>query len=119
MTNIDNLGNKDVFANNLNYYLNYYNKDAVDVCRDLNIPPSTFSDWLNAKKYPRIDKIELLANYFNIQKSDLIETKSKNFDELEILFDKYKEVLTEHDKEYIKFIIEQRKKEIDKELGEE
>ena len=30
-----------------------------------------------AKKYPRIDKIEMLANYFRIQKSDLIEDKAK------------------------------------------
>jgi repressor LexA len=30
---------------------------------------------LKAKKYPRIDKIELLANYFGISKSDLIENR--------------------------------------------
>lgn len=120
MTDINDLGNKEIFAKNLLYYLNYFGKEAANLCRDLNIPASTFSDWLNAKKYPRIDKIELLANYFNIQKSDLIESKSKkSFDELDILFDKYKDVLTEHDKEHIKFIIEQRQKEIDKELGEE
>ncbi|EJE4540903.1 transcriptional regulator, partial [Staphylococcus pseudintermedius] len=31
----------------------------------------------NAKTYPRIDKIELLANYFNVNKSDLVEDKTK------------------------------------------
>ena len=36
----------------------------------------TFSDWINAKTYPRIDKIELLANYFGVLKSDLVEDKS-------------------------------------------
>ena len=36
---------------------------------------ATVSDWLNEKKYPRIDKIEILANYFKILKSDLIEEK--------------------------------------------
>lgn len=35
----------------------------------------TFSDWINAKTYPRIDKIELMANYFGIEKSDLVEDK--------------------------------------------
>lgn len=39
----------------------------------LDTPYSTLSDWVNGKKYPRIDKIELLANYFGIDKSDLIE----------------------------------------------
>ena len=33
----------------------------------------TFSDWVNAKTYPRIDKIELMANYFGISKADLVE----------------------------------------------
>ncbi len=119
MSDISDLGNKEIFAKNLSYYLTYYNKNGADVCRDLDISPSTFSDWLNAKKYPRIDKIELLANYFNIQKSDLIENKEKEFfDEFEILFSKNKNLLTDEDKEYIKFIIEKRKREIDKELGE-
>lgn len=120
MTNLNNLGNKDIFAKNLYYYLKYYDKDAAIVCRDLGIAPSTFSDWLNAKKYPRIDKIELLANYFNIRKSDLIEDSNKNnCDEFELLFDKKKDILNESDKAIIKAIIEQRQKEIDKELNEE
>lgn len=121
MTNIEFLGNKEIFAKNLNNYLTINNVDSAKVCNDLNIPPSTFSDWLNAKKYPRIDKIELLANYFNIKKSDLIEEKQKEnieFDELEMLFSKNKDILTTDDKEYIKFIIEKRIKEIDKQLGD-
>jgi len=38
----------------------------------------TFSDWVNAKTYPRIDKIELMANYFGISKADLVEERSIN-----------------------------------------
>ena len=75
MTNIENLGNKEIFAKNLTFYLDKFNKDGAEVCRDLNIPASTFSDWLNAKKFPRIDKLEQLSNYFGILKSDLIENK--------------------------------------------
>ena len=121
MTDISDLGNKKIFAKNLKYYLNYFQTDRNKICNDLEIPASTFSDWLNAKKYPRIDKIELLANYFNIKKSDLIEDKYKNQtpDELYVLFDKNKDILTDDDKETRKFIIEKRKREIDKELGEE
>lgn len=121
MTNISDLGNKKIFAQNLKYYLDYYKTDRNKIYEDLDIPASTLSDWLNAKKYPRIDKIELLANYFNIKKSDLIENKYKNQnpDELEVLFDKHKDILTSDDKETIKFIIEKRKKEIDKELDGE
>lgn len=117
---MSDLGNKEVFARNLRYYMEEHNIDRNKICEILNIPYTTLSDWLNAKKYPRIDKIEMLANYFNIQKSDLIEDKNKNeFDELEILFSKNKDILTNDDKEMIRFMIEKRKKEIDKQLGDE
>lgn len=73
---MSDLGNKEIFAKNLQYYMNLNNKTRNDVCRDLEIPYSTFTDWCNANIYPRIDKIQLLANYFGIQKSDLVEKKS-------------------------------------------
>lgn len=75
---MSDLGNKKIFAKNLNYYMNINKKSRIDVCRDLEIPYSTFTDWCNANIYPRIDKIELLANYFEIQKSDLVERKDMN-----------------------------------------
>lgn len=71
------LGNKEIFAKNLNYYLTINKKTRADACKDLEIPYSTFTDWCNANIYPRIDKIELLANYFDIKKSDLVENKEK------------------------------------------
>ena len=71
------IGNKEVFAKNLSYYLQRCCKDQREVCETLGIATSTFNDWVKAKKYPRIDKIEMLANYFGIQKSDLIEDKSE------------------------------------------
>ncbi len=74
---MSDLGNKEVFAQNLNYYMLLNKKNRTDVCSDLDIPYSTFTDWCNAKIYPRIDKIELLANYFDIKKSDLVENKEK------------------------------------------
>lgn len=69
------LGNKEIFSKNLQYYMMINNKDRSDVSRDLELPYTTISDWYNGEKYPRIDKIEILANYFCIQKSDLIENK--------------------------------------------
>ena len=44
----------------------------------VGVAPSTFNEWVKAKKYPRIDKIEILANYFGILKSDLIEDRDRN-----------------------------------------
>lgn len=120
MNNDSDLGNKKIFAKNLKYYMEYYGKDRNSICGDLNIPYTTFTDWYNAVTYPRIDKIELLANYFNIQKSDLIEDKyKKDYDELDILFSKYKDILSDDDKETIRFVIEKAKRKIDEQLGEQ
>lgn len=52
-------------------------KSRKEVCEALGISYYTFSDWVNGKKYPRMDKVEMLANYFGVLKSDLIEDKQK------------------------------------------
>ena len=52
-----------------------HNKTRQDISQALGISYYTVTDWVKAKKYPRMDKVELLANYFGIQKSDLIEEK--------------------------------------------
>ena len=73
MTAIDAERNKKVFARNLNYYLTTRGKTQNDLVRDLEITASTVSDWANGKKYPRVDKMQMLADYFGILKSDLTE----------------------------------------------
>lgn len=70
---MNSLGNKKIMAANIRYYMNAMNVTQTDICKILNIAAPTFSDWVNAKTYPRIDKIERLANYFGISKSDLVE----------------------------------------------
>ena len=113
---MSDLGNKEILAENLNYLMKLNGVDRNKLCKDLGFNYTTVREWTNGTSYPRIDKIEMLANYFGILKSDLIEDKAKkrSFDELEILFDKYKDILTKDDRDYIKFIIEKRMKEIDK-----
>lgn len=76
---MSDLGNKEIFSKNLKHYIYISGKDRQDICNDLGIKYSTLSEWINASKYPRIDKIELLANYFNIEKSDLIEEKHEKY----------------------------------------
>ncbi len=72
-----NLGNKEIFAKNLAYYLEKSGRDQKEVAEVVGVAPSTFNEWMKAKKYPRIDKIEILANYFGILKSALIEEVSE------------------------------------------
>lgn len=79
-----NTFNKSIFAKRLHYYMEQKGVDRRQLCDDLNLKYSTVSEWLSANKYPRIDKIELLANYFGITKSNLIED-DKPADTLTIL----------------------------------
>ena len=72
---MDNLGNKEIMAKNIKRNMDKHGIRPTDICGTLKIPMPTFSDWINAKTYPRIDKIELMANYFGIEKSDLVEDK--------------------------------------------
>lgn len=72
------LGNKEIMAKNIRYYMNKFNVTQTEICNTLGIKMPTFSDWVNAKTYPRIDKIELMANYFGIEKSDLVENRNRS-----------------------------------------
>ena len=74
---MSDLGNKEVFAKNLLYYLEITGKTQKDIAIEIGVTPAAINEWVRKKKYPRIDKIELLARYFGIRKSDLIEDKSK------------------------------------------
>lgn len=67
------IGNRDVLARNLKKYIVKSGKDRRTISKELGCSYSTLTDWVNGKKYPRIDRIESLARYFNISKSDLIE----------------------------------------------
>ena len=63
------LGNKEVMAANIKRYMEIKDVNSADVCKALGFKQNTFSNWINAKIYPRIDKIEMLANYFDVSKS--------------------------------------------------
>ena len=75
--NMSAIGNKEIFAENLRYYIEKSGKSQKQLAAIVDVARSTFNDWATAKKYPRIDKIEILANYFGIQKSDLIEERKE------------------------------------------
>jgi len=79
---MSDLGNREVFSANLQYYMELRGRSRSDISKALNVPYTTVTDWEKGKTYPRIDKIEMLANYFNIQKADLIEEKTREDREL-------------------------------------
>lgn len=80
---MSSIGNKEVFARNLQYYVDKSGKTQKEICETIGVPTSTFNNWMKGLKYPRIDKIEMLANLFHILKSDLIEEKTKEHREMQ------------------------------------
>lgn len=72
---MSDLGNREIFSKNLQYYMNLYNKTRIQVAKDIGVSYTTLTSWIKGTNYPRIDKIELLANYFRVNKADLIENK--------------------------------------------
>lgn len=64
-----------IFSKNLNYYMALNGKTQTDLVNDLGFNKSAVSTWCNGTRLPRMDKVEMLAKYFNINRSDLIEEK--------------------------------------------
>ena len=79
MENMSNFGNKKIFANNLSRYAANTGKTHLDIATDLGVTVSSFNGWCRGEYYPRIDKIEKLAEYFGCTKSDLVESKDRTF----------------------------------------
>ena len=67
--------NKNIFASNLQKYMDLNNVSRRDLSKALDVSYYTITSWVNGSKYPRMDKVEMLADYFGILKSDLIEEK--------------------------------------------
>lgn len=71
------MDNKNIFASNLKRYMKDRKVSRKDISEALGISYYTVTDWVNGKKYPRMNRVEELAHYFGILKSDLIEEKTE------------------------------------------
>lgn len=69
---------KRIFSKNLRKYMSLNNKTQVDLINDLGFNKSAVSTWCNGTRLPRMDKVDALAKYFGIRRSDLIEDKSES-----------------------------------------
>lgn len=78
------LGNKKIMSDNIKRHLSKKRLNVKEFSEIMEFKYTTVLDWVNAKTYPRIDKIELMARYFGIDKSDLVE--EYNNEEIKINF---------------------------------
>lgn len=67
--------NKKIMAANIKRYMESKGVTNQQLCDALGFKYTTFMDWIKAVTYPRIGKVEAMANYFGCEKSDLIEEK--------------------------------------------
>lgn len=67
--------NKEIMASNIKRYMEMKGVTNQQLCDALDFKYTTFMDWIKGVTYPRIGKVEAMANYFGCEKSDLIEEK--------------------------------------------
>ena len=67
---------KHIFSKNINYYISLSGKQQKEVAKDLGYNPTTFNTWCVGKIIPSTGKIQRIADYFHIGKSDLLDDKS-------------------------------------------
>ena len=65
-----------IFSKNLSYYMNKYDITQAVLAKKIGVSPATISNWCNGIKLPRMDKVDALANYFGIRRSDLMVEKN-------------------------------------------
>jgi transcriptional regulator with XRE-family HTH domain len=64
---------KRIFGNNLTRIIDSQNKTQLELASALDVSPSSVSYWCNGEKMPRMDKIESIADFLGVSKSDLLE----------------------------------------------
>lgn len=63
----------DVLVKNLIFYLKKLDLTQTEFAREMGYPETTVSNWFNKNTYPRPDKIQEMANYFGVRRTDLTE----------------------------------------------
>ena len=66
-------GNKEIFIRNLKRYLENSGKKQKELAAAIGVSNGTVCDWMKGRAYPRIDKIQAMADFFGIKKADLVE----------------------------------------------
>ena len=99
---------KRLFSINLKRIMLENGKTQSDIVKDLSFRQATVSDWLNGKKYPRMDKIEMLARYFRISIDELISVSKQekmSLSSLELaLIKKYRQLSASDKQEILNMI---------------
>lgn len=64
-----------IFSKKLNFYIQQSGKQQKEISDALGFPATTFNTWCKGKVMPKMGKVQALADYFGVLKSDLLEEK--------------------------------------------
>ena len=120
----------DTFANRLKKALSMNNMSQTELSNKTKIDKSLISNYLSGNYKAKQDNLFILAKALNVSEvwlmgfdvtynGDKKQDSDNKLDETDILYNKYKDYIPEKDKNIIRAIIEETKKEIDKERGED
>lgn len=62
-----------IVSKNLKRIAYQHEKTQTDIARDLGISKATVSSWMNGTRLPRMDKVDLLCQYFGVAREDIME----------------------------------------------
>ncbi len=64
---------QQVFSANLNRLVRDSGKTQKEIADNIGVSPQTFNTWCQGIAIPRMGKIQALADYFGVGKSDLLD----------------------------------------------
>ena len=73
---MNNQKQKEIISKNINNFLDMRNLNQSDVAKAIGVSPQTFNTWCKGIAIPRMGKMQALADYFHVNKSDIIDDKS-------------------------------------------
>lgn len=82
---------REIFAKNLNYLFAKYNVEQNILAEKLQVSSSAITEWVKCRKFPRIDKLQDIADIFNLNISELIDCELENNDTNNIFFNEISE----------------------------
>ena len=68
---------QSIFSKNLKYYLKLRNRTQLDLAKAIGVSNTTINNYVKGYNTPRMDKIDKICTYLNIERSNLLEDKEK------------------------------------------
>lgn len=69
----DKMSEKEIFANNLKFLIKQKRMNYKEFAAAIDTKYTTTLEWVNGRTFPRIEKLEVIADYFKVPKSKLLD----------------------------------------------